>query len=351
METEMILPESESAPVEIDLSLERPATDPAVEAPTVLTSGGASPATVAGPTPQSCGGGVPSAVGAIAPVIYVYAIGKIRVTYPSNSVRREFDQANWIQGPPGTATQFIILSQPRNAYIAGEMCWILQIDAGEVLGPDEHVVDSFVDAYILKPRTSVELNDLVMALQPAPVGGQEPIGENILYTLVIGNQGGLAPADTCHGLQLPIVGANNVESFRRDEFVLTIQFEAKTQTVEQASFLLDLMLQLAGNTGNTDEYRAVNFLVLNSFNAYRMLATMYGYATDTKSPYLVPGNYAFTHLSTRTNGGDALRRIVDVIFHFQELDTGEAINWFCQVDVTELFPFIVRQFSKYYTNP
>jgi hypothetical protein len=319
-------------------------------------------AAVATIMPQDCGCQAPAAAGGAAtptappPPIFIYALGRIRAAISSTSVENELQQANWLNFPNSdiSSLQYLVLSQPRNAYLARAMCWILQIDAAEALEPNGALIDTFVDAYVLKPQTTVEMSALISALEPSIDA------TDIRYTVIQGLQGPLATEDMCNGLQLPIVVVNAVNTFTRGQIMAQIQVAA--QVPEQSGLLLDQMLQAAGNAGNAPEYRALNWLAVQGFDVsrgalgvmgfdvYKVLGAMQGYSTDQNSPFRVPGNFQFSGISTSQMSGGT-RTVVNVVLYFREKITGSAVNWFCQVDVSGEFPFMARPFSRYYTNP
>jgi hypothetical protein len=295
-----------------------------------------------------------------APPVYVYALGRVRATASSLSVGQELQQANWLNIPPEQimALQYLVLSQPRNTYLARAMCWILQIDAAQASDKAGLPIDTFVDAYVIKPQTNVELSTLISALQPLPPTALT----DTRYTLMQGLEGPLATQDMCNGLMLPIVVANSIHTFTRGQFVAQIQVAA--QVPDQAPLLFDQMLQVSGNMGNTPENRAVNWLAVAGFDVfpsviatgamgfdvYKVLGAMQGFSTNAKSPFLVSGTFQFSGLSAALSNGGT-RTIVNVILHFREVITGTVVDWFCQVDVTGEFPFMARPFSRYYSNP
>src|SRR5881394_584642 len=105
---------------------------------------------------QDCGTNDVAACATNVPASYVYAIGRLRPAFPSASVEQEFYQA--VTRPaqsdgaghvPDDALAYSILSLGQNLYIAREICWVLQIDGADQVG--------FVDAYVVLPRTYVEL--------------------------------------------------------------------------------------------------------------------------------------------------------------------------------------------------
>jgi hypothetical protein len=59
-------------------------------------------------------------------------------------------------------------------------------------------------------------------------------------------------------------------------------------------------------------------------------------------------NAALTALEVSPSTLSGTRRIVDVIFSYTNRETDVAEKYFCRVDVTEEFPFLVTKLSPYY---
>src|ERR1700743_2419615 len=106
-------------------------------------------------TPQcgcGCGGNGGGNMG------YVYAISNLYPAFPNKSLEEEYMYAYQefkAEGPPNSLF-FQVLSQGQNLYIAEQMCWVLNIDG--------------VDAYIVKPRSHVELYHFIAGLEPIFLG-------------------------------------------------------------------------------------------------------------------------------------------------------------------------------------
>jgi hypothetical protein len=252
---------------------------------------------------------------------FVYAIGRVRVDFPSQAVKEEFDQQigrMYPQPTPGTPDDqlfYEVLRQGENLYLAREMCWILRIDG--------------VDAYILRPRTYVELYDLVSSLEP--VDGQQK------FDVIVGPRGPLAGPDVCNGLQLPIVVVNQDYHFAFDEFVTAMVERTQVpQDVVQSMFRS--LLQLADNAGETDEHRALNYLTLRYPGVYIMANELL--ATTTP--------HSLTRVNARPSNVQGTRRVVDVVFEFTQRVTGELVYRSCRVDVTGQFPFLVTRLAPYF---
>ena len=101
------------------------------------------------------------------------------------------------------------------------------------------------------------------------------------------------------------------------------------------------MLQVTDNAGETDEHRAINYITIRYPEVYKMAAKMLE----------APGPYSLTKVSAMPASVQGVRKVVDVIFQYEGRETGEIIYWFCKVDVTGVFPFLVRPLSRYYPQP
>ena len=271
--------------------------------------------------PQSC------ACESGTPLSYIYAIGALRPEFPSQSMKKAFGQAESTLGvrSPADSRYAEVLSQGQYLYIAREMCWVLQIDGG-------------IDAYIVKPRTYVELNEIIQSIKPPTTPGEKT------FTVIIGPRGPIALPEMCNGLQLPTVICNQIYDFSENEFIKAIQDTAKVEE-DIARSTFEQMLSLTDNAGQTDEDRAINYIILRYMGLYTMASDM----LDPNKP--PPGVYYLRSVTAQASRVQGTRRIIDVIFHYEERDTGELVNWFCRVDVTGQFPFLVTKLSRFYPRP
>jgi PatG C-terminal len=308
------------------------------------------------------------------PLGYVYAIGTVTARFPSLNIEKEFMQA-WGKQPTQTlfiseADKFEVLSQGQNFYLAREMCWIFQ--SGDI------------DVFILQPRSYIELTDLVTCLAPS--------GDLISYSLVIGDLGPIAPPALCNGTQLPIVVCNQVFSFTQQAFLNSIvqavqrddslsgqiqQYLAKnpptpgnggqppgdgtaegtpapgaaptpapvtsqdvtTYIMQAARRAFQVVAQLADNTGQTDEQRAINYLAFKSTSLYM------------KEIEMEMAGFRLNSVTAQPDPVSQTRSIQDVIVIYANTTTTEVRRFFTRVDVTGQFPFLLGELAIYYDHP
>jgi len=152
---------------------------------------------------RSCGCGEGAkAKGTNAPQ-YVYALGKIDPRFRSMAVEREFAQATGRAETTGLTDQqafYAVLSKEENRYLVRELCWTLAIEG--------------VAAYILLPKDPLDFDRLVESVKPQ----QDKAGMDV----VVGLKGPVAPPEMCSGLQVPLVGFDQLFSFNRDAFIKSI---------------------------------------------------------------------------------------------------------------------------------
>ena len=107
------------------------------------------------------------------------------------------------------------------------------------------------------------------------------------------------------------------------------------------------MLALTDNAGETDEHRAVNYLTLRYPDIYIMAGNMLGHGSG---PYLLGGVYTLDGIVAKPAPVQGARRIIDVIFHYRSRSTPATVSWYCEVDTTGQFPFLVRPISRYFAQ-
>lgn len=252
----------------------------------------------------------------------VYAIGKVEWQFPNDSAEKELAQAIEREKSTGMTDReamYALLSQRRNRYLVRQLCWILTIKG--------------LATYILMPRNSADYSLLVetVRLDPSPVG----------LDVVVGLRGPLAPPDLCNGLAIPVVVFDQTHSFDRDSLIRStprpeaMSAEEYTSAAEE---LFDRIVQLAGNAGATDEYRALNYCVVR-------YPGMYATAVDAYSR-----NYSLTRVEGQRSKLTGTRKIVKVILCFFNRNTEVEEKYFARVDVTDKFPFLVTEMSPYYDH-
>ena len=251
---------------------------------------------------------------------FVYAIGRIEPRFPRLSVEKEFAQATGRAETAGlTDRQAVqkVLSQRQNRYLTRQLCWVMTIEG--------------LETYILVPRDPADLDLLVEALRPTP----SPMD----LDCVIGVRGSIAPPEMCNGLMVPIVAFDQIYSFDRDALIKAIPRPEKTPAKEfglAAQELFDRIMQMTDNSGATDEHRALNYLAVRYPSVYANAAEAFA------------RNASLTAVNVQTSPLSGTRKVSDVIFSYTNRNTDVTEKFFCRVDVTEEFPFLVTKLSPYY---
>lgn len=277
-------------------------------------------------TPQDCGcgGGAAAALG------YIFVIGNIVPRFPSQSVEEEYMYAYQefrAEGPPASL-YYQVFSQGQNLYIARQMCWVLQIDS--------------VDTYIIKPRTDVELYQIIDTLKPVDLG-------QVKYDVIIGTRGAVAGPDVCNGLQLPLVMSNLSYHFTFAQFVDHVMASLPGIPRNVVESMLLQMTQVADNAGETDVHRAINYLTVRTKDIYYMAWQM---QEPSPLPPYPPGVFFLQSVSAKPASVQGNRNIVDIIFQYMSRDSNDVMYWYIKVDVTGMYPFLAsRQLMRYYPAP
>jgi PatG C-terminal len=272
-------------------------------------------------SPQACStcGTVPAAnEGTATPPACVYVIGHVEPLFPLLSIEKEARQVTARAGASKDTDREAmakLLHDPGNKYLVRQLCWVLSV--------------SGVETYILVPRDG-DYQPLVDAYRAEPnPGGLE---------LAIGIRGPIAPPTMCNGLQVPILIFDQFYAFDRESLLKAIP---KPKEAEPKKFMLavgemfDRIMQ-PDNAGATDCDRAKNYLAVRYDRIYSVAAEQFGM------------NASFTSIDCFPSPLSGTRKIVDVVFSFEDRATGVKTKYFTRVDVTECFPFLVTKMSPYY---
>jgi len=278
-------------------------------------------------TPQAGSGSCPTCAGAAsnatAPRTYVYALGSVQMRFPDVSIEKEFAQViarDDTKGLTDPQAMLKVLSKRENRYLARQICWVMTIEK--------------MDTYILVPRDPADIEFLIGSVRPNPSPSDVDV--------VIGVRGPMAPAEMCNGLQAYIVAFDQIYSAERDEIIKAIPRPEKMPAKEAKEFaaaaeeVFDRIQQMADNAGATDEHRALNYLAVRYAAIYA--ATADAHARNSSLT-------AIRVLGSRLSG---VRKIVDVVFSYQNRATDVTEKYFVRVDVTDEFPFLVTKLSPYY---
>jgi hypothetical protein len=140
---------------------------------------------------------------------------------------------------------------------------------------------------------------------------------------------------------VPIVVFDQIYSFDRDTLIKAIPKPEKTSAKEfgaAAEELFDRVVQMADNAGATDEYRALNYLVVRYPAIY------------VKASEEFAGNASLSAVNVQPSTLSGTRKLFDVIFSYTNRNTDVVDKCFVRVDVTDEFPFLVTKLSPYYAR-
>jgi len=255
---------------------------------------------------------------------FVYAIGKVDIRFPNKSVEMELAQATGrrtAEETTGLTHQEVMyrsLTDQNNRYISRQVCYVLTIEG--------------LETYILVPSDPLDIDRLAQALRSVP-------GDLRDIDVIIGRRGPIASPDMCNGLMIPIVYVDQIYSFDRDDLIKSIpkrKGENEDQMKKTSIAIFNHIVQIADNAGTTDEHRAINYLSVRYDEIYHRTQSMQD------------ENYSFTAVDVRLSRLSGTRKIVDVIFTYENRTNRAIQQWFTRVDVTEEFPFLVNPMQQYF---
>jgi len=249
---------------------------------------------------------------------FIYALGSVRVQFPNVTVEKEYRQLVREE-----STERLIEPQvvhkilKNNRYLAREVCWVFTIEG--------------LDTYLLAPRDPLDLDQLTDALD-------RPNGEELDTDVIIGERGPVAPIDRC-GLELPIVLFDKIYSFQKKELIKEIP---KPESTEEAAFrvssdgLFESIQQLSDNAGASDDHRALNYLAVRYPQIYIHTTEMHNQ------------DYSLDSVETRPSRLSGTRKLIDVIFSYQNRKSTVIDKYYVRVDVTGKYPFLENPLSRYF---
>jgi hypothetical protein len=245
-------------------------------------------------------------------------------------VEREFAQVRALEkkttaGKTEQETLHAVLSKYR--YLARQMCYVLAVQG--------------VETYILQPDDPADFGLLLVEALRPPMDTAE-----IRFDVVIGVRGPIAQPDRCGGLMVPIVSFDQIYSFTKGSLLESIPvpsvFGEAARKADPLAFrrsseeVFDRIIQMADNAGATDEHRALNYAAVRHPGVYARVAQEHA------------ENRSLTAVEVRRSGLGSARTVMDVIFAFTDRATDVVEKYFCRVDVTGEFPFLVTKLSPYY---
>lgn len=264
---------------------------------------------------------------------FVYAIGTVEAEYPNLAIEREMqalghamnveidvDPDMPMRPTEDRLWQYEVLSRDpkRTKYIARQLSWRLTVED--------------VPALVLTPRDPSDYDELINCLKrpkyPRPSEGRS-------------RARGRSRPSTGHGISRPedldvVIGVRGSQTADGIEVTADHIFSISPErhAMLHHSALFGYLVQLADNTGMTDQDRAYNYLLARyDFNPDK-------FNLDGQD-YQLAGAPTFV---SRLSGGN---RIVDVILRFRGPQSFMERKYFLRVDVTHEFPMIVTGLNPY----
>jgi len=103
-----------------------------------------------------------------------------------------------------------------------------------------------------------------------------------------------------------------------------------------AEEVFDRIIQMSDNAGATDEHRALNYSAVRHPGVYARVAQEHA------------ENRSLAAVEVRRSRLSTARNVMDVVFSFTDRVRDVTEKYFCRVDVTGEFPFLVTKLSPYY---
>jgi hypothetical protein len=283
-----------------------------------------------GPEGCSCGapGGICACQNSNASSRFVYALGTVDIHFPDQSIVGQLETVaqtkELVRGHDEDKRAWcyrVLKDNPDARHVARLASWVLTVEG--------------IDAYYLVLRDLNDLDTLIKCLDHP---------RNVDLDLFVGSSS-LAPVERCAGVKAPILVVEHLSTFKRNDIVEWFKKPSGTRRSANAEKLNDELFeelfQGADNFGQTDWWRALNYLAVRYPQLHECFAEM------------AANNHEFKGFSVDESRLAEIgpRRMVDPVFSFQHKDTGVVQRYYVRVDVTYLFPMLVRHIAKYKKNP
>jgi hypothetical protein len=296
----------------------RPGAEPGVTASAITPAHGGERCTCGAP------GGICTCVDANTSLRFIYVLGTVDIRFPDQSISEELQFVARKHGIVLEANEQLrtwyarVLREPDARYVARQVCWILKVEG--------------LPAYCLALRDLHDLPDLISCLD-------NPDGDD--FDLFVGSSS-LIPVESCPGVAVPILAVDQLSSFKRADLLKWVKTPSKKKAAGQnapdPTELFNQLVQSADNLGDTDEWRAVNYLAVNYRPLYERFAEM-----------TLPANgWSLDSIKVAHSRLGREKRIVDPVFAFRHRQSGVVQKYFVRVDVTHLFPVLIHQISEYF---
>jgi hypothetical protein len=263
--------------------------------------------------PGGCGCGETScACKSSAPLNFVYVLGTVDVRFPDQSIAEELQSVGGSlkQGAREDMRAWChrVLSQRHARYVARKLCWVLTVE--------------WQPAYYLILQDTQDFGDLIDCLD-------QPINDDLC--LFVGTST-MKPIEECPGVTAPALLVDQFSAAKKS--TLAAWFGTPKNATPTTTELFNKLVQSADNFGDTDEWRALNYLAFRYKPLYDLYAS------------LLHDDYALVDVSVVRSRLWGNKHIVDPIFSFQSTKTTVVYKYFVRVDVTYLFPMIAHHLTE-----
>lgn len=257
------------------------------------------------------------------------AVGRLRASFPSLGLQREYAEAAQVDPDALVSTSDLkdLISHDEHRYLARQLCWIFTVQSA--------------DTCAVVPRTDADLDELMQSLAP---DDEDPV-----QVLVGEPATGLTPPG-CSDAGLPMVSPVQLLSFTMEEFADALGQRYDADRAANAPDKGEDGAEVAGATGDEPRWRT---MVRDVFNRLTRRTDSTGFGDEDRARnYLAlkdPAVYALTWnaqnnrqnligIATRQfiRGG---RRMVAVRFSFRHWQTHVIERYETLVDTQDLYCF------------
>jgi hypothetical protein len=264
---------------------------------------------------------------------FVYVLGSVSIEFPDHSIELELETVGntlkerdrkFGRGSTEDLRHWYIriLAEPEARYVARQLCWILKVEGQP--------------AYHLSLRDLHDLDELIKCLG-------HPVDD---LNLFVGSST-LIATEECPGIVVPVLTVDHMSTFKREDLVKWFQIPAASKpkrkkkaapSAEDQNKFFRTLIQSTDNFGDTDEWRALNFLAVRCKPLYELYAEM----------LIEDARWSLDGVRIAPSRLGRERRIVDVVFAFRQTQSGVVQKHFARVDVSHLFPMIANELTEYF---
>jgi Subtilase family/PatG C-terminal len=284
---------------------------------------------------------------------FIYVLGTVDIRFPDQSISEELQSValslarekddHTLREPkadePLRSWYARVLKHPEARYVARLVSWLLTVEGQP--------------AYYLALRDLDDLPDLVGCLgRPEP---KNPLEHEDL-DLFVGSST-LVPVDTCPGVTAPVLAVDQLWMLKKQALTQAFELAPKTPkkpaskekvnaTVEnERNELFRRLVRSADNFGDTDEWRALNYLAVR----YQPLYELYAELVKPSAELVIPKDgWTLDSIKVVPSRLWREKRIVDPVFAFRNNETGVVHKYFVRVDVSHLYPMIINPIAEYF---